>query len=300
METRKLAILALCGGIAATIPACAGDEEGDEDGDGDADTDTDADTDADTDSDADADETWDADTMYWAGVFGWDGPNNQFATIHDEDSGGNPVDINPTVDVIMYNNALCDANPTTCPQCVVEWELTPAAANKAPAAGLGKDYWFTIDLTGASLVEIDGSSCDTMDSFVTAPYDGSDLQGFVDSFEWGVGVKNLADADSSALSDWEDFWDGTSGYADSYGMDWDDAVEFLAAGAFTNAWAVEGGIGDEGADTNVVFGLLVDPKFNVIRDGDGVATPMALELKGSAPSAYYTTVGMYAWGTGFN
>jgi hypothetical protein len=137
--------------------------------------------------------------------------------------------------------------------------------------------------------------CELMDGFADLDRDKQDLVTFVQSLGVGVGSGNWALVDETTYNDWESFW--ADGYEADYG-DWDDAEQWFSLTAFTLAGTDVFQNDTAPGPLGIGLGYLVDDKWNIVFD-DKSAIPLDLSAAATAPTAYYQTLSMYLWGTGF-
>ena len=292
MEIRKMAILALLGTTGLTACDKGSDSAGAE-GDADTDSDTDSDTDTDTDTDTDVHDPWHADTISIQTGFGWDATKNELVTVN-----GGKGPLGNVVQIELYNYAESqDLAPYQF--CFFVYDLGTGARKSDP---LFKDYWLSFDLTGITPLVTGKATtsegdCDMLDSFVSLDRgDGETLEDFAARIDLGLGIGNWGLVDSKTYDVWQGFWG--KGYDTTYGA-WNDAEPYFSYTAFST-----GGFNDFQTDTapgplGVSFAYLVDKDWNVVFDDAGAGIPLDQSAATSAQSAYYSTVTMYAWGTGF-
>jgi hypothetical protein len=287
MEIRIMAFVALLG--SAGPLACTEKKPPDSSGGDESDADTDADTDSDTDTDPDS---WHANTIAVEFGFAWDSAKGEVATVTAE---GAPL--RNYAQVTMYNDdKLSGSGPHQF--CFFVWDL--------PDGTLATDdryasYWMGVDLSTITPTYTDESSdgevgdCEHLGGFIDAPRgDGETLEDFITGLEFGVGVGSFEMADAKTVNDWDSYWRKL--YEADYGV-WEDVDSYFGLGGFTtNVPALDADAAP--APLGVTFAYLVGKDWAVVYK-DELAVAIALGSVKTAPTGYYKTLSLYAFGTGF-
>jgi hypothetical protein len=154
------------------------------------------------------------------------------------------------------------------------------------------DFWLSIDLVGVpvTFVSAGGGDCEGMGSVLTIARGSSTLEDFFDDLELGFGIRAIDDADPTIVAEWEKTWDAT--YSKTYGA-WDDILPYTAAGAFS--------MGTDGPHDVCLAPTywLEAGSWQVQLDPWGSAERLDISGATSAPTAYYETMSVYLYRTGF-
>jgi hypothetical protein len=270
------------------------DTDADTDTDTDADTDTDTDTDADTDTDTDSDtdtgvvkESWDADTITVDATFGYDESTGELVA-----ASYGKTTLDPLVYFTLYNYDDVSKSAAPTQYCFVLWDV----AGVPTAAAEFKSFWMSVDLVGMPMTFDDGKggNCEGLSTlWGDARGSTESLEDFIDSQDFAFGIHSIDDVDSTIISDWRSYW--VSGGLDKLYGSWRSVEPTIAAGAFSASitkWAP--------GEADVMFAYEIDSStWALSTDKSGSVVPLDVSGATAPPTAYYESLGMYAYGTGF-